>query len=440
MKVCVIGGGSTYTPELVSGFLDRAEAMGLDELCLMDIDERRLDIVGGFARRMAEAAGARFSVSLETDRSRAIRGSDFVATQYRVGQMEARRGDEYLGRRHGLVGQETTGVGGMANALRTVPVALDIARDAARLAPRALIVNFANPSGLVAQALADRAPEVASVGVCNVGITASMKLRTLYGRLSGDEPEPGRVVLETLGLNHLTWHRGFYVDGTDRWPELFPVILDELEAEGHPGFDRRTLEILGMLPNYYLKYFYYTSRMVAEQAAWPPSRAEEVMRVEKTLLERYADPGLREAPPELMERGGAYYSQLATKVIADYAGAPDPAGKRGGVHVVNVPNRGAVPSWPSDWVLELPARVDDEGVRPLPSRPLPPAQFALVAAVKSYELLTIEAAVSGDRKAAYEALLAHPLGPEADRAGAVLDDMLETNRAWLPAFFGGSKA
>jgi len=434
MKVCVIGGGSTYTPELVSGFVLRAEAMGLDELCLMDIDERRLDIVGGFAWRMAESAGARFSISLETDRSRAIRGSDFVATQYRVGQMEARRGDEYLGRRHGLVGQETTGIGGMANALRTVPVALDIARAVARLAPRALIVNFANPAGLVAQALADRVPEVASLGVCNVGITASMRLRGLYAKLTGDEPDPSRVVLETLGLNHLTWHRGFYVDGADRWDMLFPALLDEIEAEEHPGFDRRTLETLGMMPNYYLKYYYYTSRMIAEQEAWPPSRAEEVMGVEKELLARYADPELKAAPPELMKRGGAYYSELATRVIADYAGGP------GGVHVVNAANHGAVPAWPSDWVLEMPARIDVEGIAPLSSRPLPPAQFALVAAVKSYELLAIEAAVTGDRTVAYEALLAHPLGPEADRVGAALDDLLETNRAWLPAFWNGEGA
>lgn len=433
MKVCVIGGGSSYTPELVSGFIMRAQAMGLSHLCLMDIDEERLNIVGSFAGRMIKASGSGFKLSLETDRAKAIQGSSFVATQYRVGSMEARKNDEYLGKRHGLIGQETTGVGGMANALRTVPLALAIAEDVAKLAPNALIVNFANPSGLIAQALNDAFPALHSVGVCNVGITASMALIDLYGKITGERPEPEQVILETLGLNHLSWHRGFFVDGINRWDLLFPAILADPEAVSGLGFDKKTLETLGMLPNYYLKYYYYTKRMLAEQSAWPPSRAEEVMQIEKELLESYKNTALTVAPPEIMKRGGAYYSELATRIIADYVSP------KGGVHVVNTANKGAVPSWPADWVLELPARVDRDGINALPSGALPPSQFALIAAVKSYEKLTIEAAVSGDRKAAYEALLAHPLGPDADEAEAVLNDMLNTNRNYLPAFFNGGR-
>ena len=429
MKVCVIGGGSTYTPELVSGFIKRASANGLTDLCLMDIDAERLEIVGALAKRMIEAAGSPFRLSLETDRAKAMAGASFIASQYRIGHMEARKNDEYLGRRHGLVGQETTGVGGMANALRTVPVALSLARDAERLAPGALIVNFTNPSGLITQALSDKVPAVRLAGVCNVGITTAMELARLYEKLSGVKVQPDSVILETLGLNHLSWHRGFYVDGMDCWRTLFPAILDELGKQKEKDFDRRTLETLGMLPNYYLKYFYYKERALAEQSAWPPSRAEEVIKLEKELLQLYKDPSLNSAPPELMKRGGAYYSELASRLIADSVSA------QGGVHVVNVPNNGAVASWPSDWVLELSARVDRDGIIPLPSKPLPPSQFALVAAVKSYEKLTIEAAIHGDRKAAYEALLAHPLGPDADKAGAVLDDMLESNKKFLPAFF-----
>lgn len=429
MKIAVIGGGSTYTPELVNGFIARAEGLGLSELCLMDIDEERLAVVGGFAARMVAQAGSPFSLSTTAERAAALAGSSYVVTQLRVGKMPARRGDEYLGFRHGLIGQETTGIGGMANALRTIPVVLDIARDMERLAPGALLLNFANPSGLVTEALKRHAPQVASVGVCNVGITAMMEFLTLYERISGERVDSSRAELQTLGLNHLTWHSGFKIDGTDVWPRLFPAFLDSLAAEGESGWDRATLEALGMIPNYYLRYYYYTAHKLEEQRKWPPSRAEEVMEIEKALLTRYADPALVSPPPELMKRGGAYYSELATRVIADHHGGP------GGVHVVNLRNDGAVPEWPADWVLELPARADRSGIHPLPAKALTGAPAALVGAVKTYELLTVEAAVAGDRRAAYEALLAHPLGPEASEIGATLEDLLETNRRWLPRFF-----
>lgn len=429
MKIAVIGGGSTYTPELVNGFLKRIGSLPLSRLCLMDIDAERLEIVGGFARRMIEAAGRPFALELTTDRAQALTGASYVVTQLRVGKMPARRADEYLGRRHGLVGQETTGVGGMANALRTIPVILDIAADMERLAPGALLLNFANPAGLVTEALFRHAPGTPVVGVCNVGITAKMELLALFERLTGEKVGPERAALDSLGLNHLTWHRGLRIDGVDRWPELFPAILAECEREEAPDWDKRTLSQLGMMPNYYLQYFYYTARKLADQQRWPPSRAEEVMAVEKELLARYADPELSDLPPELMKRGGAWYSELATRLIADHHG------DRGGVHVVNTRNGKAVAAWPEDWVLELPARVDRAGVHALPTKALQGAPAGLVAEVKAYELLTVEAAIRGDRKAAYEALLAHPLGPEADRIGEVLDDLLDTNRAFLPRFF-----
>jgi 6-phospho-beta-glucosidase len=436
MKIAVIGGGSTYSPELIDGFLKRAASLGLSELWLMDTDEARLAAVGGFARRMIAAAGPRgavgpepFALRLTSDRRAALQGASYVVAQIRVGRMAARRDDEYLGRRHGLVGQETTGVGGMANALRTIPVILDIAAEIQELAPGALFLNFANPAGLVTEALGRYAPEVAAFGVCNVGINAKMRFLELYERISGERIAPERAELDTLGLNHLSWHRGFRVDGVDAWPRLFPAYLAEERAAKEPEWDSSTLETLGMIPNYYLEYYYYTQRRIEAQAAWPPSRAEEVMKIEEELLARYADPALVALPEELMKRGGAYYSELATRVIDDHRN------DRGGVHVVNARNVGAVPEWPADWVLELPARVDASGIHPLSAPPLGGAPAALVAAVKAYELLTVEAAVRGDRRAAREALLAHPLGPAADRVGALLDDLLETNRALLPRFF-----
>ena len=429
MKIAVIGGGSTYTPELVNGFLGRAGRLPLKELWLMDIDQPRLEVVGGFAQRMAKAAGDPFRVILSADQRQAIEGASYVITQLRVGMMRARRADEYLGRRHGLIGQETTGVGGMAKAMRTIPVVLGIARDIQAAAPGALLANFTNPAGLVTEALTRYAPDVAAVGVCNVGITTKMGLLAELETMMGAKIEPERTALNTLGLNHLTWHRGFTLDGEEMWPRLFQGALERARSEEDPEWDPRTLESLRMLPNYYLEYFYYTDRMLKSQERWPPSRAEQVMEIEKDLLRKYADPKLTEPPPELMQRGGAYYSTLATQLIDSHHN------DLGQVHVVNVRNNGAVKEWPADWVLELPARVDAAGIHPLPAQPLPPACFGLVAQVKMYELLTVEAAVHGDRNAAYQALLAHPLGPKADKVQTVLDDMLEINRAHLPQFF-----
>jgi 6-phospho-beta-glucosidase len=431
MKIAVIGAGSSYTPELINGFLERADSLPVSELWLMDVLPERLETVGGFAQRMAAAQGQPFAVRLTTDQREAVRDASYVVTQLRVGWMEARRQDEYLGRRHGLVGQETTGVGGMAKALRTIPVVLGIANDMRELAPGALLVNFTNPSGLVTEALARHAPDVTSVGVCNESITTKMGILQELEKRQGLQVDAAQVELDTLGLNHLSWHRGLRVDGVDVWPQLIEGYLAQLEAEGdEAGWDLRTIESLRMLPNYYLQYYYYTDRKLAAQEKWPPSRAEEVLEIEKGLLAQYAEPE-RSAPPEdLMQRGGAYYSTVATQLLnAHY-------NDLGETHIVNAPHRGAVPGWPEDWVLEMPCRVSREGVTPLPAEPLPLVCFGLLAQVKAFELLTVQAAVHGDHNAAYQALLAHPLGPTADRVQAVLDDMLETNKEYLPQFGG----
>lgn len=429
MKITVIGGGSTYTPELVNGFLAGVDTLSLKELWLMDIDNERLEIVGGFAQRMVKAKGDPFRVILSTNQREAIAGATYIITQLRVGLMAARRGDEYLGLRNGLVGQETTGVGGMAKALRTIPVILSIAKDIREVAPGALLANFTNPAGLVTEALNRHASDVPAVGVCNVGITMKMEALELLEKATGKKIEDRSGALNTLGLNHLTWHRGFTLNGQDVWPTVFSAFAEKMKKEADPECDVRTLEILGMIPNYYLQYFYYTERKVEAQRKWPPSRAEEVVEIEKKLLREYAHPALTEPPADLMKRGGAYYSTLATQLINSHHN------DLGQVHVVNVRNDGAVKEWPADWVLELPAKVDHHGIHPLPAAPLPPTCFGLIAQVKMYELLTIEAAVRGDTNALYQALLTHPLGPSADKVQAVMDDLLETNRQWLPQFF-----
>ena len=429
LKVCVIGGGSTYTPELISGFLSRSADFPVTEICLMDCDPNRLNIVGKFAQRMAEDRHAPFHISLTTDLNTALNNAAYTITQLRVGLMQARRRDEYLGLRHGLIGQETTGVGGMAKALRTVPVILDIARRMQQFArPDAVLVNFTNPAGLVTQALADYYPEIQAVGVCNVAYNAKMDMLKLLAPIDEQPITPEKVELDTLGLNHLTWHRGLRIDGEDVWPIVIRSTVEALRQAQDPEWDPRTIEVLRMIPNYYLEYFYYPDRILQKQTHWPPSRAEEVMLVEDDLMRQYADPKRNQPPEDLMKRGGAYYSTTATQLLnAHYNNLYEN-------HVINIPNGSAISEWPADWVLEIPAEVSRSGFRPLPNKPLPEACFALIAAVKAFEKLTIQAAVHGDRDAAYQALLAHPLGPHADNVHDVLDDMLETHSEHLPQF------
>ena len=396
MKVTVIGGGSSYTPELIAGFLERTNTLPLTDLWLMDVSQDRLDVVGEFAQRMARARRAPFEVHLTTDQRAAIRGASYVITQLRVGGMQARRADEYLGQRHNLIGQETTGLGGMAKALRTIPVILRIAADIRELAPQALLVNFTNPAGLITEALSRHAPDVPAVGVCNAPITTKMRMVTALEERRGIEISPARAQLKTLGLNHLSWHYGFVLDGEDVWPELLEYYLTELRSGPDPEWDPSTIESLGMIPNSYLQYFYYTDHKLASQQQWPPSRAEQVMAIETELLQQYADPNRTEPPEGLMKRGGAHYSTVATQLLnAHY-------NNLGEIHVVNIRHDGAASGWPQDWVLELPCLVDAEGVHPLPVEPLPLVCSGLLAQVKAYELLTVEAAVYGKRNAAYQ--------------------------------------
>jgi len=329
----------------------------------MDIDAERLKVVGGFAQRMVEAKGSPFKVVLTLDQREAVKGASYVTTQLRVGHMEARRKDEYLGLRHGLIGQETTGVGGMGKALRTIPIILKIAQDMQELAaPGAMLVNFTNPSGLVTQALTKYAAETPAVGVCNAPITAKMMILEKLTKVMGKEIDPSRTELKTLGLNHLSWHRGFTVDGEDVWPQVIAEFIKELKAEEHPEWDPRTIETLRMIPNYYLQYFYYTDHKLKLQESWPPSRADEVIEIEKVLLKEYADPNLKEPPADLMKRGGAYYSTVATQLLnAHY-------NDLGETHIVNIKNNGAVKEWPANWVLEIPSTVRRSGIMPHPDR------------------------------------------------------------------------
>jgi 6-phospho-beta-glucosidase len=422
MKIVVIGGGSTYTPELIDGLLSRVGALPLREVWLVDPNEQRLQVVGGFAQRMAAYAGAPFRVELTGDRRRALDGADFVITQLRVGGKAARHGDELLGRRHHIVGQETTGVGGFAKALRTVPVVLEIARDMRELAPQATLVNFTNPAGIVTEALV-RHGGVPVVGLCNNAINAQRRIAQMF------QVAPQQVQIEQVGLNHLNWIRRIRIGGDDATEAVLKSYVERLRHdEGEIHFPPALIGALHAIPSSYLEYFYLESQIVARQERGVPTRAEVVMDVERRLLERYSDPHLCEKPPELMERGGAYYSEAAAALIESLY-TDD-----GAVHVVNTRNDGAIPNLPADVVVETPCRVGKSGPLPLPVVPLEPQFHGLTSAVKSYELLTVQAAVYGDEQAAILALLANPLGPDATHAEAVWNDIKKTNQGMLPQF------
>jgi 6-phospho-beta-glucosidase len=422
VKVVVVGGGSTYTPELIEGFADRDAALHVEDLVLLDVDAERLDVVGGLARRMLDRRGWPGRLSLTTEQDGAFEGADFVLLQIRVGGQATRFVDETLPHRFGCIGQETTGPGGFAKALRTVPVVLDIAEQATRrAAPGAWIIDFTNPVGIVTQALVDAGYR--AIGLCNVAIGMQRAFAQRFG------VEPGRVELEHVGLNHLSWERAIRVDGKDVLPGL-------LEADGAwlaemVSLPEELVQALRAVPSYYLRYFYMTDVVLTEQLAGK-SRAEDVMAIERDLLERYRDPELAEKPKQLEERGGAFYSEAAAQLIA--ALATD----AGDVQVVNLRNEGAIPGLPANEVVEVGARVGRGGVTPVPVAPLGPELLGLILQLKAYERLTIQAALSGDRHTALLALLANPLVAQYETAEPLLDALLDANRRFLPRFFANA--
>jgi 6-phospho-beta-glucosidase len=419
LKIAVIGAGSTYTPELIEGFAARAERLGLTELWLHDIDADRLDIVGGLARRIMEARGFPGRLELTGDREAAVEGAGFVLVQLRVGGLQARLLDETIPPRFGCLGQETTGAGGFAKALRTVPVVLDIAADTARLgAEGAWLLDFTNPAGLVTQALVDHGHR--AIGLCNIPIG----FQRMFADRLGVEPE--RVELEHVGLNHLSWERKILVDGEDRLPALIDTYADQLGEEVDMPGD--IVRLLRAIPSYYLRYFYLQKEMLEHQRS-EPTRAEQVMEIERGLLEMYRDPALDVKPKLLEQRGGAFYSEAAAMLVESLHG------DRGDVQVVNVRNSGAIPNLSDDAVVEVACRIGAGGADPLPVDPLAPEMLGLVEQVKAYERLTVAAAVSGDRDLALKALMANPLVADYAVAGPLLDALLEANREHLPAFF-----
>jgi 6-phospho-beta-glucosidase len=388
VKLAVIGAGSTYTPELVS----KVTALPVDALALHDVDGPRLEIVGGLARRMLARAGYEGSLTLTENLDMALEGAAFVLLQIRVGGQAARLHDETVPLRCGCIGQETTGAGGFAKAMRTVPVVLELAeRVAERAAPGAWIVDFTNPVGIVTRALLDAGHR--AVGLCNVAITFQRR----FARALDLPPE--RVMVDQVGLNHLTWIRAVWIDGEDRLPQLLDEHGDALAAEVE--LPRTLLDDLGAVPSYYLRYFYAHDQVLAEQRTGTP-RAQTVAEIERELLAMYRQETLDTKPELLEQRGGAFYSEAAMGLVGSLLSGD-------GVHVVDTRNHGTLAGLAADDVVEVPARITRDGPAPLPQRPLAPELLGLVQHVATYERLTARAATTGDPALARKALLAHPL-------------------------------
>ncbi|KOT94160.1 6-phospho-beta-glucosidase [Streptomyces rimosus subsp. pseudoverticillatus] len=414
MKIAVVGGGSTYTPELIDGFARLRDALPLAELVLIDPAADRLELVGGLARRIFAKQGHPGRISWTSDVDTGVDGADAVLLQLRVGGQAARNQDETWPLECGCVGQETTGAGGLAKALRTVPVVLDIAERIRRRNPDAWIVDFTNPVGIVTRALLSRGHK--AVGLCNVAIGFQRK----FARLLGIAPE--RVELEHVGLNHLTWERAVRVDGEDVLPRLITEHGAAIAEDLH--MPRSLVERLGVVPSYYLRYYYQHDEVVEELRS-KPSRAAEVAAIEKQLLEMYGDPSLDEKPELLGKRGGAFYSEAAVALTSALLG------DTGDVQIVNTVNNGTLPFLPDDAVIEVPATVGAGGAKPLPVRPLEPLYSGLIANVTAYEHLALEAALKGGRDRIFEALLAHPLIGQIAYADRLTDELIAHNREHL---------
>jgi 6-phospho-beta-glucosidase len=418
-KVAIIGGGSSYTPEFIEGFIMHENEIQVGEIALFDIDEERLNIVGGMVQRQVQHAELDTRVKLTLSRPEAVEGAHFVASQMRVGQMPARIRDEKIPLKYDVIGQETTGPGGTLKAWRTIPVTLEVASDIEKYAPGAWYLNFTNPSGIITEAVFKHT-NLKVVGLCNNPINIQ---RMIAQALNVQDEQ---VFLEWIGLNHVNWVRRIYADGqdvTERIFDRFEIFLEELH------FPAELIRVLGVLPTYYLQYYYDHPRKLAEAKAAPKSRGEVVQEVERELFEKYKDPNQAVKPPELSQRGGALYSEAAMRLMLSLLL------DRRDIQIVVTRNNGAIPDLPADASVEVPCVVGAHGVNPLHMGPLPETIRALCQQAKAWESWTVEAGVTGSRQSALMAMMVNPLVPSFEVACALVDEMLEANRDYLPQFF-----
>ena len=431
LKIATIGGGSSYTPELMEGFIKRYEELPIKEIWLVDVEAGRekQEIVGAMAQRMWDASPYEVKVYTTLNREEALRDADFVTTQFRVGQLNARVKDERIPFSYGLLGQETNGAGGMFKAFRTIPVILDVVEDMKRLCPNAWLINFANPSGMVTEAVLRYGKWDRVIGLCNVPVMAKMTEAIMLDRPVED------LIYKFAGVNHFHWHKVADKAGND----VTPLVIDKLyqEDNGLPKnihgvpFYREQLDQMNMIPCGYHQYYYRAEEMLAhglEEYATVGTRAEQVKALEAELFELYKDPALNYKPKQLEERGGAYYSDAACETIASIY-----ANKNTEI-VVSTRNDGAVPDLPADCAVEVTAYLGAQGARNVAFGPLPTAERGWLQVMKAMELLTIEAAVTGNYALALQAFTINPLIPSGATAKRVMDELFVAHKAYLPQF------
>ncbi|UUI40570.1 6-phospho-beta-glucosidase [Oceanobacillus oncorhynchi] len=433
IKIATIGGGSSYTPELVEGFIKRYDEFPLSELWLVDVEtgKEKLEIVGNLAKRMIKEAGLPIDVHLTLDRREALKDADFVTTQFRVGGLDARAKDERIPVKYGVLGQETNGAGGLFKGLRTIPVILGITKDMEELCPNAWLINFTNPAGMVTEAVLRYSNIDRVVGLCNVPIGMEMGVAKLL------DVDHSRIRIDFAGLNHMVYGLEVYLDGVSVKKEVIEKLSDPENSSfvkniDGMGWEPEFIQALDALTCPYHMYYYKSKEMLdkaIESSKTEGTRAEVVQALEKDLFELYKDENLSIKPPQLEERGGAYYSDAAVRLITSiYNDKRD-------IQPVNTMNRGAIASIPAESAVEVSCVITKDGPVPLVVGDLPVAARGLVQQIKSFERISAEAAVTGDYNKAVLALTINPLTPSDKIAKEIIDEMMEAHKAHLPQFF-----
>ncbi|MEH7305517.1 6-phospho-beta-glucosidase [Neobacillus drentensis] len=432
LKIVTIGGGSSYTPELIEGFIKYYNELPVRELWLVDVEEgkEKLEVVGNLAKRMVEKAGVPIKIHLTLDRKEALKSADFVTTQFRVGLLEARMKDESIPLKHGVLGQETNGPGGLFKALRTIPVILDICREMEEVCPNAWLINFTNPAGMVTEAVLRYSNIDRVVGLCNVPIGMEMGVAKLL------EVDPDRVRIDFAGLNHMVYGLNVFVDGVSVKDQVISFINDPkksitMQNIHAMGWEPEFLKALDVFPCPYHNYYYKSGDMLEKELKnyqEGGTRAEVVKKLEEELFELYRDPHLAIKPPQLEKRGGAYYSDAAVRLIHSmYTDKCD-------IQAVNTINKGAISSIPFDSAVEISCIITKDGPKPIAVGDLPIQVRGLVQQVKSFERVAIEAAISGDYATALLAMTINPFVPSDRVAKVILDEMLDAHKEYLPQF------
>jgi 6-phospho-beta-glucosidase len=432
IKVAVIGGGSSYTPELIEGVITRKDSLPVRELWLVDIPEgeKKLNIIAGLARRMVRRSGAELEIHSTLNRREALDGADYVLSQFRVGGLAGRAKDEAIPLRYGIIGQETTGPGGYAYALRTLPVIFDICRDIEETAPGAWLVNFTNPAGIITEGILNYTG-VKGIGLCNGPICTKRAIAKLL------KVKPEQIGADFVGLNHMSFVTGVTLDGEsilaqliDMYEKVYadPALAEDVKQVSDILWDPWFIRSLGMLTSPYHRYYFRNRMMLREEEenlAKNGSRSLQVQEIERKLFELYADESVNEKPAELEQRGGAYYSEAAISLIdAIY-------NNRNEIHTVNVQNRGTITDLPYNAVIETNALVDRQGPRPLVLGLLPEKVAGLVRQVKAYEQLAVKAAANRSYNDALTAMIANPFINDYETGKALLDELIAAHTPHL---------